>query len=79
MEDPKTSSGSIHMSEKKHDAGQAHTAPASIFTSVSKEEFDRLPRPTEEDIRRALDEGRPDERELGAGALPRLDPTLRFF
>lgn len=62
--------------DKKHEStAQADTA---LFRSVSQEEFDRLPRPSAEDIRRALDAGRPAESAPGAPAL-RLDPAMRFF
>ncbi len=51
-----------------------------MFRSVSKEEFERLPRPSAEAIQRALDEGRPEGGVFCSGAsTPRLDPTLRFF
>ena len=63
---------------RKHESRQV--GPPDLFSSVSKEEFERLPRPTEEDIRRALDKGRAEDGDLCAGGcVPTLDPAMRFF
>lgn len=59
---------------------RANEVGERLFVSVSKEEFERLPRPSMDEIQRALDEGRPDACDFCGGTpVPHLDPTMRFF
>lgn len=52
-------SGGPPVDEVSLDAAKLGPVPADIFRSVSPEQFDKLPRPSVDDIQAALDKGRP--------------------
>ncbi len=53
---------------------------ADFFRSVKPEEFEKLPRPSIEDLQRALERGRPQGDELPTGTCAmHVDSQVRFF